>query len=81
MGAEPRELGARPGDRGGREAVRFGFEVAALRRIISVTRADHQASRRVMEKCGLVLQAEILFRGVTCAWYALDRESWSQHVE
>jgi RimJ/RimL family protein N-acetyltransferase len=56
----------------GQEAVRFGFEAIGLRRIISVTRADHLASRRVMEKVGLMLQSEVLFRDVSCVWYAID---------
>jgi ribosomal-protein-alanine N-acetyltransferase len=57
---------------GGREAIRFGFEVVRLRRIISVTRPDHLASRRVMEKIGLLLQDEVVFRDVPCVWYAID---------
>jgi RimJ/RimL family protein N-acetyltransferase len=60
---------------GGREAVRFGFEVVGLRRIISVTQADHFASRRVMEKLGLVQQDEVVFRDVSCVWYAIDPPS------
>jgi RimJ/RimL family protein N-acetyltransferase len=60
---------------GGRAAVRFGFEVVGLRRIISVTNADHLASRRVMEKMGLLLQDEVVFRKVPCAWYAIDQRS------
>jgi RimJ/RimL family protein N-acetyltransferase len=57
---------------GGREAVRFGFDVVGLRRIISVTRPDHLASRRVMEKVGHVLQGEVVFRDVHCVWYSID---------
>jgi RimJ/RimL family protein N-acetyltransferase len=52
--------------------VRFGFEVVGLRRIVSVTRPDHLASRRVMEKVGLLLQGEVVFRDVPCVWYAID---------
>jgi RimJ/RimL family protein N-acetyltransferase len=59
---------------GGREAVRFGFRVVGLPRIISVTRTDHQASRRVMEKVGLRLQDEVVFRDVPCVWYAIDQQ-------
>jgi RimJ/RimL family protein N-acetyltransferase len=59
---------------GGREAVRFGFQVVGLPRIISVTRTDHQASRRVMEKVGLRLQDEVDFRAVPCVWYAIDQD-------
>jgi RimJ/RimL family protein N-acetyltransferase len=54
--------------------VGFGFEFAGLRRIISVTRTDHAASRRVMEKCGLTLQEQVTFRDVACVWYAIDGE-------
>jgi Acetyltransferase (GNAT) domain len=50
---------------GGRAALRYGFEVVGLERIISVARADNVASRRVMEKCGLVFQEEVTHRG---AW-------------
>jgi RimJ/RimL family protein N-acetyltransferase len=60
---------------GGREAVRFGFSVARLHRIISVTRADHAASRRVMEQCGLQFQEEMVYRGARCVWYAIDRDA------
>jgi hypothetical protein len=44
-----------------------------LARIISVTAAGHRASRRVMEKCGLTFQAEVMFRTAQVVWYAIDR--------
>lgn len=34
-------------------SLQYGFDVAGLSRIISTTFADHRASRRVMEKCGM----------------------------
>ena len=58
---------------GAREAIRFGWARTPLARIISATAAGHRASRRVMEKCGLTFQAEVTFRGVQVAWYAIDR--------
>jgi RimJ/RimL family protein N-acetyltransferase len=61
---------------GGRAALRYGFEVVGLERIISVTRADNAASRRVMDKCGLVFQQEITHRGALVVWYAIDRAGW-----
>jgi RimJ/RimL family protein N-acetyltransferase len=61
---------------GGRAAVRHGFEVVDLERIISVTRADHVASRRVMEKCGLTFQEEVVHKGGLVVWYAVDRTDW-----
>ncbi|HEX2373367.1 MAG TPA: GNAT family N-acetyltransferase, partial [Actinomycetota bacterium] len=61
---------------GARAALRYGFEVIGLKRIISTTRADNAASRRVMEKCGLVFQEEFTHKGALVAWYALDRGDW-----
>jgi RimJ/RimL family protein N-acetyltransferase len=61
---------------GGRAAARYGFEVVGLERIISVTRADNAASRRVMDKCGLVFQEEVTHRGALVVWYAIDRAGW-----
>jgi RimJ/RimL family protein N-acetyltransferase len=58
---------------GAREAIRFGWARTPLPRIISATAAGHLASRRVMEKCGLVFQGEITFRTARVAWYAIDR--------
>lgn len=58
---------------GGRAGIRFGFERAQLERIISVTHPANTASRRVMEKCGLVYQGLMPYRTVECVWYAIDR--------
>jgi ribosomal-protein-alanine N-acetyltransferase len=57
-------------------ALAFGFDDHGLARIISATRSDHIASRRVMEKIGLEYQGVITYRGTDVAWYALDREDW-----
>jgi RimJ/RimL family protein N-acetyltransferase len=59
-----------------RAALAFGFQDHGLERIISVTRIDHTASRRVMEKIGLVYQGTLRFRTAHVAWYALKREAW-----
>jgi RimJ/RimL family protein N-acetyltransferase len=61
---------------GGRAAVRHGFEVVGLERIISAARADNLASRRVMEKCGLAFQDEFPYKGALAVWYAIDRADW-----
>jgi len=57
---------------GGRVAVRFGFEQAKLKRVISVTVPENVASRRVMEKCGLIYKDLIRWRKAECVWYAKD---------
>ena len=61
---------------GGRAALTYGFEVVGLERIISVARADNAASRRVMDKCGLIFQEELSHKGALVVWYALDRAAW-----
>jgi RimJ/RimL family protein N-acetyltransferase len=58
---------------GAREAIRFAWASTPLTRIISATAVDHLASRRVMEKCGLLYQGEIAFRTARVVWYAIDR--------
>jgi RimJ/RimL family protein N-acetyltransferase len=75
---DPKFWGRGYATEGGTEAIRFGFEIATLRGIISVTQADHAASRRVMEKCGLTFREQVRWRNHECVWYAIDRESWSQ---
>jgi hypothetical protein len=61
---------------GGRAALRYGLEVIGLEQIISAARADNAGSRRVMEKCGLVLQEELTFKGAQVVWYAIDAADW-----
>jgi RimJ/RimL family protein N-acetyltransferase len=61
---------------GGHAALRHGFEVAGLERIISAARADNLASRRVMEKCGLAFQEEFPYKGALAVWCAIDRADW-----
>jgi RimJ/RimL family protein N-acetyltransferase len=61
-----------------RASIRHGFEVIGLGRIISTTWADHWASRRVMEKCGMTFQGIVRWRDADIAWYAADRPSDAQ---
>jgi RimJ/RimL family protein N-acetyltransferase len=61
---------------GGRAAVRYGFEVLGLARIMSATMATNAASRRVMVKCGLRYQGELRLPGTVMACYAIDRGRW-----
>jgi ribosomal-protein-alanine N-acetyltransferase len=43
-----------------------------LPRVVSLTLVDNRASRRVMEKIGLVYEGDVLHAGLTHAFYALD---------
>jgi RimJ/RimL family protein N-acetyltransferase len=47
--------------------------VLELEHIISFTVPENAATRRVMEKCGLVQQGETRWRGLDHVWYAIDR--------
>lgn len=63
-------------------ALASGFEDHNMDRIISVTRSDHAASRRVMEKIGLEYQDVVeVGNGIEVAWYALDRPTWKARVQ
>ena len=59
-----------------RGLLRYGFEVVGLARIMSATMVTNVASRRVMDKCGLVFQEEVTHRGALVVWYAMDRAGW-----
>lgn len=66
---------------GARPALRLGFRDHKLPRIISVTRAEHAASRRVMERIGLRPGGTRHFRGVEVVVYGIDRLEWErQHA-
>ncbi len=63
---------------GTRAALRYGFGERRLSRIIGATLPVHVASRKIMEKCGLSYQGELLFRHARIVWYALDAATWRQ---
>jgi ribosomal-protein-alanine N-acetyltransferase len=54
-------------------AIRFGFDELGLDRVVAVTLPTNQASRRVMEKCGLSFVGPIQVYGQTQVMYALNR--------
>jgi [ribosomal protein S5]-alanine N-acetyltransferase len=56
-----------------RAAIRFGFDELGLDRIVAVTLPTNQASRRVMEKCGMSFVGVAHVYGRTQVKYALSR--------
>ena len=56
-----------------RVALRDIFERVRLERIISITRTDNIASRRIMEKLGLTFECEFENEGVGLVRYSIDR--------
>lgn len=57
-------------------SLRHGFEKLGLERIISITDPRNTASRRVMEKAGLLYRGEVHWRGFDDVWYAAERRGW-----
>jgi ribosomal-protein-alanine N-acetyltransferase len=60
----------------GRAALEHGFGPAGLERIVAVTRPEHWASRRVMERLGMAYEADRDAFGMQVVCYALTRGDW-----
>jgi ribosomal-protein-alanine N-acetyltransferase len=62
----------------GARAVRdYAFEVLKLKRVISLIHPHNQASRRVTEKNGMMLEKETIFRGFPTLVYSAERTTGS----
>jgi RimJ/RimL family protein N-acetyltransferase len=61
------------------EALRFGFQEAGLKRIISIRHLENERSGRVMEKLGLRFDQETVVPGFgqPVAVYAITRDQWT----
>jgi RimJ/RimL family protein N-acetyltransferase len=58
-------------------ALKIGFESLGLQRIIAIAQSSNAPSRRVMEKCGMIFEAEIPSPdGIAGVRYALHKEMW-----
>jgi len=60
----------------GQAALDHGFGSIGLDRIVAVTRPEHRASRRVMERLGMVYEGERDAFGMRVVCYARAREDW-----
>jgi ribosomal-protein-alanine N-acetyltransferase len=61
----------------GRAALEHGFQSVGLPRIVAVTRPQHSASRRVMERLGMAYEGERELFGMQVVCYAVTLEAWS----
>jgi ribosomal-protein-alanine N-acetyltransferase len=62
-------------------ALRYGFEVARLERIVAVALPEHGASRRVMEKVGLTYEGRVeVYGGIRAVLYAVSREEFMRRL-
>jgi len=56
-------------------ALRYGFDVVQLQRIIALAMPGNVASWHIMEKLGMRLEKTTPYKGVECVWYAIERKN------
>ena len=56
--------------------LKWGFEKRPFERIAAITRPEHAASRRVMEKIGMSYEKDITYQGVEVVQYTISRETY-----
>jgi ribosomal-protein-alanine N-acetyltransferase len=61
-----------------RAALKFGFETAGLERIIGLVHPENSASRRVLEKCGLIYLERKIYWGLELCRYCIERSMFSR---
>ncbi len=58
-------------------SLKIGFESLGLRRVIAIAQSTNASSRRVMEKCGMVFEAELPSPGgIAGVRYAITCDRW-----
>ncbi len=63
-------------------SLRIGFESLGLRRVIGIAQSVNASSRRVMEKCGMIFEAELPSPdGVAGVRYAITSEMWPSPLQ
>lgn len=60
-----------------RASLRYGFETLQLDRIIAGVLPTNQASRRVLEKIGMQVEGEMMFRQLPVVGYAIARSQYT----
>jgi ribosomal-protein-alanine N-acetyltransferase len=64
-----------------RAALRYGFEVVALERIVAVAKPEHRASHHVMEKLGLTYEGMVeVYGGIRAVLYAVSRAAFTRRA-
>jgi RimJ/RimL family protein N-acetyltransferase len=56
--------------------LKWGFEERNFERIVAVTKPDHAASRRVMEKIGMVYERDATYHDIDVVLYAISRPTF-----
>jgi len=61
-----------------RRVLTDAFSRAKLRRIVAIARPENAASRRVMEKIGMVYERDYVHRGIPIVLYAISPIQWAK---
>lgn len=56
--------------------LRFAFEETLMEKVVAVTDPDNAASRKVIEKCGLVYEGMRRAYATQCSGYRINRRQW-----
>ncbi len=57
-------------------AIDHGFQTMGLAEIIGMAHEENRASRKALEKCGLVFVEQFKWKDITCDWLAITRADW-----
>jgi ribosomal-protein-alanine N-acetyltransferase len=61
-------------------ALKYGFEVAKLERVVAVAKPENIASRRVMEKVGMNYEKDAYFYNNNVVYYSISQEAYQSNV-
>jgi ribosomal-protein-alanine N-acetyltransferase len=61
-------------------ALKYGFEIGELERIVAIAKAENIASRRVMEKVGMKYEKDAYYYNNDVVYYSLMREAYQSNA-
>jgi ribosomal-protein-alanine N-acetyltransferase len=59
--------------------ITHGFDAMQLKSISAYADVRHTASRHVLEKCGLAFTSTFVEDEDVCAWYEIDKSTWTRN--
>jgi ribosomal-protein-alanine N-acetyltransferase len=54
-------------------ALKYGFEIAKLQRVVAIAKPENMASRRVMEKVGMKYEKDAYYYNNNVVYYSITR--------
>ncbi len=61
-------------------ALKYGFEVAKLERVVAVAKPENIASRRVMEKVGMKYEKDAYYYNNNVVYYSISRKAYRSNT-